>query len=58
MQVKELEAMFNISDEKLMEISNQLLLEFHKGLRKETNPLSTVKMIPTYVQYLPTGNGE
>ena len=39
-------------------MSSLLLTEFKKGLSRETNPTATVKMFPTYVRDVPSGNEE
>uniref|UniRef100_A0A4W3HBH5 Hexokinase-2 n=1 Tax=Callorhinchus milii TaxID=7868 RepID=A0A4W3HBH5_CALMI len=46
---------FNISKEKLRDISRRLLLEMEKGLRKETHNDATLKMLPAFVKAKPDG---
>ncbi|XP_072342192.1 hexokinase-2-like [Scyliorhinus torazame] len=44
-----------LSDEALHDISNRFLIEMEQGLRKDTNPTSSVKMLPTFVRSTPDG---
>ncbi|XP_067884273.1 hexokinase-2-like [Heterodontus francisci] len=44
-----------LSDEALHDISNRYLVEMEKGLGKDTNPTSSVKMLPTFVRSTPDG---
>lgn len=47
---------FKLSDETLFQIMEILDMEFDRGLRKLTNAEADIKMLPTYVTKLPTGN--
>ncbi|XP_038641198.1 hexokinase-2 [Scyliorhinus canicula] len=44
-----------LSDEALHDISNRFLIEMEQGLRKDTNPTSSLKMLPTFVRSTPDG---
>ncbi|XP_060712556.1 hexokinase-2-like [Hemiscyllium ocellatum] len=44
-----------LSDDVLRDISDRFLLGMKKGLRKDTNPTSSVKMLPTFVRSTPDG---
>uniref|UniRef100_UPI00398EACEF hexokinase-2-like isoform X1 n=2 Tax=Pristiophorus japonicus TaxID=55135 RepID=UPI00398EACEF len=44
-----------LSDEALHDISNRFLIEMEQGLGKDTNPTSSVKMLPTFVRSTPDG---
>ncbi|XP_022245424.1 hexokinase-2-like [Limulus polyphemus] len=45
-----------LTNDQLEKVSSLLLHEFNCGLAKETHPLSTVKMFPTYVRDVPNGS--
>lgn len=47
---------FVLTNDQLEKVSSLLLHEFNCGLAKETHPLSTVKMFPTYVRDVPNGS--
>ncbi|KAG8507409.1 putative hexokinase HKDC1, partial [Galemys pyrenaicus] len=49
-----------LSDETLLDIMARFQNEMQKGLRKDTNPTASVKMLPTFVRAIPDGseNGE
>ena len=55
--MKETLHQLHLSDDNLVAIMNQMLVEMRKGLAKETNPSAKVKMIPSYVESLPDGTG-
>ncbi|XP_072122736.1 hexokinase-2-like isoform X1 [Mobula birostris] len=44
-----------LSDEQLHEISKRFLTEMKKGLRKDTNLTSSLKMLPSFVRSTPDG---
>ncbi|XP_048379085.2 hexokinase-2 isoform X1 [Stegostoma tigrinum] len=44
-----------LSDEVLRDISDRFLAGMKKGLSKDTNPTSSVKMLPTFVRSTPDG---
>ncbi|XP_051897183.1 hexokinase-2 isoform X1 [Pristis pectinata] len=44
-----------LSDEVLHEISDRFLTEMKQGLGKDTNPTSSVKMLPSFVRSTPDG---
>ncbi|XP_075389683.1 hexokinase HKDC1 isoform X7 [Tenrec ecaudatus] len=44
-----------LSDETLLDIMARFQAEMEKGLRKDTNPTASVKMLPTYVRAIPDG---
>lgn len=46
-----------LTNDQLEKVSSLLLNEFNEGLRKETNPIASVKMFPTYVRDVPNGKG-
>ncbi|GCC44328.1 hypothetical protein chiPu_0028699 [Chiloscyllium punctatum] len=46
-----------LSDDVLRDISDRFLVGMKKGLRKDTNPTSSVKMLPTFVRSTPDGTG-
>ncbi|XP_069836532.1 hexokinase HKDC1-like isoform X1 [Dendropsophus ebraccatus] len=45
-----------LSDETLLDIMARFQAEMEKGLKKDTNPTSAVKMLPTYVRSTPDGS--
>ncbi|XP_037353048.1 hexokinase HKDC1 isoform X2 [Talpa occidentalis] len=49
-----------LSDETLLDIMARFQAEMKKGLRKDTNPTASVKMLPSFVRAIPDGseNGE
>lgn len=47
-----------LSDETLLEIMARFQAEMDKGLKKDTNPTASVKMLPTYVRSTPDGSGK
>uniref|UniRef100_A0A4W3INC3 Hexokinase-2 n=1 Tax=Callorhinchus milii TaxID=7868 RepID=A0A4W3INC3_CALMI len=44
-----------LSDETLQDISKRFLVEMERGLGRDTNPTSSVKMLPTFVRSTPDG---
>lgn len=54
-QINEVLAPFNLSLEKLKGVQSRMRKEMDLGLRKETQPNATVKMLPTYVRATPNG---
>ncbi|CAM4631178.1 hexokinase-2 isoform X1 [Lepidochelys kempii] len=49
-----------LSDETLQEVSERFRKEMEKGLREDTNPTASVKMLPSFVRSTPDGteNGD
>ena len=47
-----------LTDDQLEKVSALLLKELNEGLRRETNPIASVKMYPTYVRDVPDGTGK
>lgn len=47
-----------LTDDQLEKVSALLLKELNEGLRRETNPIASVKTYPTYVRDVPDGTGE
>lgn len=56
-QIKEFCQPFKLSNEILCDLVKRLTQAINQGLSKDTYQLATVKCFPTYVQTLPTGNG-
>uniref|UniRef100_A0A8C5M870 hexokinase n=1 Tax=Leptobrachium leishanense TaxID=445787 RepID=A0A8C5M870_9ANUR len=54
-RVNEVLAPFNLTLEKLKDVQSLMRKEMDFGLRKETQPNATVKMLPTYVRATPDG---
>lgn len=46
-----------LSNDQLERVSALLLQEFNEGLKRETNPIASVKMFPTFVRDVPNGTG-
>lgn len=44
-----------LTNDQISKISNLLLNEINEGLRRETNPIASVKCFPTYVRDVPDG---
>ncbi|KAG8141104.1 hypothetical protein E2320_006777, partial [Naja naja] len=44
-----------LSDDTLRDISKRFRKEMEKGLRADTNPTASVKMLPTFVRSIPDG---
>ncbi|KAM3830577.1 hexokinase-2-like isoform 2-T2 [Vipera latastei] len=47
-----------LSDDSLRDISERFRKEMEKGLRADTNPTASVKMLPTFVRSIPDGTEE
>ncbi|XP_026571063.1 hexokinase-2-like [Pseudonaja textilis] len=47
-----------LSDDALRDISKRFRKEMEKGLRADTNPTASVKMLPTFVRSIPDGTEE
>ncbi|KAM6432052.1 hexokinase-2-like [Liasis olivaceus] len=47
-----------LSDETLRDISDRFRKDMEKGLRADTNPTASVKMLPTFVRSIPDGTEE
>lgn len=56
-QIDKVLALFRLTQEQLVGIRNKMRVEFEYGLKKDTHPLATVKMLPTYVCGMPDGTG-
>ncbi|XP_020757080.1 hexokinase HKDC1 isoform X2 [Odocoileus virginianus] len=54
-QIDKVLALFQLTQEQLVGIQNKMRVEFECGLKKDTHPLATVKMLPTYVCGMPDG---
>uniref|UniRef100_A0AAA9SC26 hexokinase n=1 Tax=Bos taurus TaxID=9913 RepID=A0AAA9SC26_BOVIN len=54
-QIDKVLALFRLTQEQLVGIRNKMRVEFEYGLKKDTHPLATVKMLPTYVCGMPDG---
>ncbi|XP_028915043.1 hexokinase HKDC1 [Ornithorhynchus anatinus] len=54
-QIDQVLAMLKLSRGHLVSVRNKMRAELEYGLKKETQPLATVKMLPTYVCGLPDG---
>ncbi|XP_070608289.1 hexokinase HKDC1-like [Erythrolamprus reginae] len=54
-QIDEVLALFKLTQENLIEIRNKMRTELEYGLKKETHPAATVKMLPTFVCSTPDG---
>ncbi|XP_074152658.1 hexokinase HKDC1 [Sminthopsis crassicaudata] len=53
--IDEVLSQFQLSREHLVSVKNKMRAEMDYGLKKETQPLATVKMLPTYVCAMPDG---
>ena len=58
LQIEERCAELILSDDKLRDVCQRLLVELNRGLNKDTNKEATVKCFPTYVRELPNGEGK
>lgn len=56
-QIDEVLAYFRLTKEDLVEVKNKMRMELERGLKKETQPTATVKMLPTFVCGTPDGTG-
>ncbi|XP_068927568.1 hexokinase HKDC1 [Petaurus breviceps papuanus] len=54
-QIDEVLSLFQLTREHLVGVKNKMRAEMEYGLKKETQPLATVKMLPTYVCAMPDG---
>ncbi|XP_007427559.1 putative hexokinase HKDC1 [Python bivittatus] len=54
-QIDEVLAPFKLTKENLIEVRNKMRTELEYGLKKETHPTATVKMLPTFVHGTPDG---
>ncbi|KAH0623521.1 hypothetical protein JD844_006352 [Phrynosoma platyrhinos] len=54
-QIDKVLAYFKLTKENLIGVKNQMRAELERGLKKETNPTATVKMLPTFVCGMPDG---
>ncbi|KAM4702859.1 hexokinase HKDC1-like [Rhinophrynus dorsalis] len=45
-----------LSDETLLDLTARFRVEMEKGLKKDTNPTASVKMLPAYVRSTPDGS--
>ncbi|KAM6442516.1 hexokinase HKDC1-like [Liasis olivaceus] len=54
-QIDEVLAPFKLIKENLIDIRNKMRTELEYGLKKETHPTATVKMLPTFVHGTPDG---
>ncbi|KAG8135290.1 hypothetical protein E2320_008316 [Naja naja] len=54
-QIDEVLALFKLTRENLIEVRNKMRTELEYGLKKETHPAATVKMLPTFVCSTPDG---
>ncbi|XP_004701445.1 hexokinase HKDC1 [Echinops telfairi] len=54
-QIDEVLALFQLTRDNLVDVKNRMRAELEYGLKKETHPMATVKMLPTYVCGLPDG---
>lgn len=56
-QIDEVLAYFKLTKENLIDVKNKMRAELEYGLKKETQPTATVKMLPTFVCGTPDGTG-
>ncbi|KAJ7324256.1 hypothetical protein JRQ81_017276 [Phrynocephalus forsythii] len=54
-QIGEVLAHFKLSKENLVDVKNKMSAELEYGLKKETQPTASVKMLPTFVRGMPDG---
>ncbi|XP_045147615.1 hexokinase HKDC1-like [Echinops telfairi] len=54
-QIDEVLALFQLTGDNLVDVKNRMRAELEYGLKKETHPMATVKMLPTYVCGMPDG---
>lgn len=57
-QINEVLSLFKITKENLIGVKNRMRAELEYGLKKETHPVATVKMLPTFVYGTPDGTGK
>lgn len=51
-------AIFALSPTQLQEVKAKMRVELERGLKKDTHPTASVKMLPTYVYRTPDGTGK
>lgn len=56
-EVNDILSQFIISHERLVQISNDIQLEFTAGLNNSDKNSSSIAMLPSYVPALPDGTG-
>lgn len=56
-QIDKMLALFQLTPEQLVGVRDKMRVELEYGLKKDTHPLATVKMLPTYVRGMPDGTG-
>nr|XP_020663659.1 putative hexokinase HKDC1 isoform X1 [Pogona vitticeps]XP_020663661.1 putative hexokinase HKDC1 isoform X3 [Pogona vitticeps] len=54
-QIDEVLAHFRLTKENLIDVKNKMRAELEYGLKKETQPTASVKMLPTFVCGMPDG---
>eukprot|EP00069_Balaena_mysticetus_P003965 bmy_04420T0 len=54
-QIDKVLALFRLTREQLVGVRDKMRVELEYGLKKDTHPLATVKMLPTYVCGMPDG---
>ncbi|XP_036779902.1 hexokinase HKDC1 isoform X3 [Manis pentadactyla] len=54
-QIDKVLALFRLTQEQLVGVQGKMRAELEFGLKRDTNPLATVKMLPTYVCGMPDG---
>lgn len=56
-QIDKVLALFRLTQEQLVGVQGKMRAELEFGLKRNTHPLATVKMLPTYVCGMPDGTG-
>lgn len=56
-QIDRVLALFRLTQEQLVGVQDKMRAELEYGLKRDTHPLATVKMLPTYVCGMPDGTG-
>lgn len=51
-------ATFALSPTQLQEVKAKMCVELERGLKKDSHPTASVKMLPTYVYRTPDGTGK
>ncbi len=51
-------ATFALSPTQLQEVKAKMRVELERGLKKDSHPTASVKMLPTYVYRTPDGTGK
>ncbi|XP_028337377.1 hexokinase HKDC1 isoform X8 [Physeter macrocephalus] len=54
-QIDKVLALFRLTREQLVGVRDKMRVELEYGLKRDTHPLATVKMLPTYVCGMPDG---